>query len=230
MKNSILVSLFLTLSVVSCSSSCFSTPPKPEPLSPTTCDGGDCHDNSVVDGGSGGTADAGTKPVTSTAELVAQVGVTSVCSDSPELVCSPLPNVSAPAESVKGDSWQVNLPLGFQKSKSESPDIVFSALSKKDRLLVVLLKEKFTESFDVYVLTTVRDLKESGTKVVSTKPIKSGNSKSMLIETVKDEIKIWTMVTTKDGFGYALSCGGPGDHAVMLPVCTSITDSFSVNK
>lgn len=77
--------------------------------------------------------------------------------------------------------------------------------------VVVLTREKTTESSDQYILTTLRSIKDAGNLIVSTKQVVIRGRNYSLIESriEQDAVVIFLLVAVDDGLGYSIGCGGP---------------------
>lgn len=230
MKKTIGILSLLGFGLVSCASSCGSCQSEPQ-VATSPCDGGQC--TTTVAGmtsSEGGASDSSlSESADATSTLVDEVASASMCVMDTTLVCQPAENsTSVKTELVSGDTWQITLPLGLQKKPVTKTDIVLSAFLDKEKVLLVLLKEKFSGSFEQYTISSARGIKDAGATIQSSATVELNGAKFALLEAVKNDVKIWSLVTTKNGFGYGLSCGGPSPHDDAHTVCTSITNTFTL--
>lgn len=99
-------------------------------------------------------------------------------------------------------------------------------VNKDETGLVVLLNEKFESSFDDYVLTMLREVKEAGATVDSVSEVTLSGHKFILMDSSKDNVRVWLWVGLVGDQGYVLSCGGPVDNHDL---CFDIAKSFKLN-
>lgn len=199
-----------------------------------SCDGGDCHQSVPkptvsAETHSDASVDNDEVVVTSTGVLLDQAPSHNVCLATSSATC---PDQAEPSnikvEVVKGDGWEVTLPVGFQNQVVTKPNVALQSYSEKDKVLAVVLKEKFAGTFEQYVLVSLRGIRDAGAKVQSTKTVDADGKKFILVEAEKNDVKVWSLVTTKDGFGYGLSCGGPATYDNVDNFCTFVTNSFTL--
>lgn len=225
MKHLTLVLTLLTIFSLSFISSCSSC--QSSTTANNTCDGGDCSSPTPTSSsyGSGqGAASTGNE-----VELEDNSNNTSICLPEANLTCTDTNTTSNKVNVIKEDGWQITLPVEFEKRSSSKKEVVLSAYSDKNKVLLVVMKENFTGKFEEYVLTNVRNIRGTGAKILSTKTVDSEGKTFILIESMKNDIKIWSLASTKNGFGYGVSCGGPEPYDAVNTICTSITDTFTLN-
>lgn len=99
-------------------------------------------------------------------------------------------------------------------------------MNKDETGLVVLLDEKFEGSFDEYVLVLLRELKSSGATILDTSEVNLNGNRFILMESFRDDVKVWLWVSLVNNQGYVLSCGGPVDNRFL---CFEIAKTFKIN-
>ena len=219
-----LSSLLTSLFIISCTSC------QTSPTNNCNGSGGDCNTAPVPVLSSSASTQV-TEPdasAGSTSILVDEANYNNACLPEANLLCSDT-HVPGHLSMVKQEDWQMAVPTTFQVKSTDKKEVVYMSYSNSDNALLVVMKEKFTGTFEQYVLTSLRSSKDAGAKVESTKTVDSEGKKFVLLEATKDDIKIWTLVTVKNGFGYGVSCGGPPPYAALNSVCSFITNSFTLN-
>lgn len=231
MNKTIIILSLLVFSLLSCVSSCNSCQSVTHAVN-LPCDSSACNTDStkLVDVIESSASDSfSTESVEVKSSLLDHFTEVSMCTLDPSLNCQPLDNfTSVKTELVKGDTWQINLPLGLQRKPIPKAEIVLSAFLHKDKVLVFLLKEKFAGTFEQYTLHSLRGIKDTGSTIQSSAMVELNGTKFSLLQTIKDDVKIWNLVTTKNGFGYGLSCGGSASYDATHIICTSITSTFTL--
>lgn len=128
---------------------------------------------------------------------------------------------------IKGDSWQINLPVDADKTFNLQQDIVLSAMVQDvSSFVVTLTKQSFPETYDSYLIYSSRNLKASGLTVASSNMVNNNGQEYTLFSAHKDELSVWTWVTVKGQFGYSLSCGGSKEDEFLQDVCTQLFNSL----
>lgn len=206
MKNKFLILSLLSLTTLACTSAC-------SPKTPAV----DTNNSS-----------ASVEPVASVSQPTSDKPTdVNSCQESQTLTCEP--EKSQPAtEVVKGDGWELTVPFGLQKKVVPDQEVVLSLFSNENKALLILLKEKYAGSYDEYIISSTRSLKDSGASLDNSKPMIVRDQKFTLMESTKNGVKVWSMVTFKDGFGYALSCGGPAPYDNVYSFCSPVFDSITL--
>lgn len=193
-----------------------------------TCDGGGSCTNPAVSSAPLTEASASTH-TSGIPVLVDEANEVNVCQDNtPNSCLHPHDESIIKVDLIKKDTWELTLPLGFKEKTKSKPGVDLITYSERDQALVVVTKEKFAGKFEEYVIVALRNAKDTGAKVESTKTVDSEGKKFILLEMTKNDIKVWSLVTTKDGFGYGVSCGGPPPHEPINSLCSVITNSFNL--
>lgn len=171
-----------------------------------------------------------------TSDVTSETIIASSSSGTEEQLCDPAqtgscepvnPDSLITEELVKGSGWQISVPLSWRIRNPVQKNVVLSRESDNPKLLLVLLQEPFTGSYEQYTLSSVRAYKEGGATVSSSKEVDLNGTKSTLLEVVKNGVKIWNWITIKDNFGYVLSCGGPAPYELVSTPCSSVVSKFT---
>jgi hypothetical protein len=133
-------------------------------------------------------------------------------------------------ETVVKDNWELVLPFGSNKTFNPEKDIALTVMiSDPSEIVLVLSKEDFSESYDEYLIHSLRGIRASGSEIISIKELNSNNQKFMEIESKKGSITVLNWITVKNNFGYTLSCGGSAEDAMVEDVCLEVFSSFQIN-
>jgi hypothetical protein len=131
---------------------------------------------------------------------------------------------------VSVENFKVVLPSNdWTILNSDTPGVRFLGKNLKLNNLVVLIKEKYTGTYDDYALLNFRGLKDQGATLVSSDQAEFGGAEWVFISSTKDDVSLLQWVTYKDGFGYALSCGGSGSPEAQVQLCQQIAGTLQLN-
>jgi hypothetical protein len=129
---------------------------------------------------------------------------------------------------VKENDWQFVLPgTNWDKLEMCTKDgcpVLYQNKDKKSA--IVFLKNPYEYSYDDFIITSIRGVKDAGGVISSAKQIELNGRKFVLVESVKNYNKVWMWLTLLNGQGYALSCGGSGDNHDL---CFTIASTFKIN-
>ena len=130
------------------------------------------------------------------------------------------------------ENWQftVNGP-GWERTKSNSPDIKLVIANEKQECLVLILKEQTNDSFGQYIIGSIRAFVISGYRVSAIKQVKLNNIPFVEVQINGTDATVWAWIAVKDGFGYGFSCGGdinPDAGSALHDLCQSIANTFEV--
>ena len=233
-KGTITMKYFMALSTLAVLSvffiaSCTQCSPEADKTTNLCDGGGGCTSPAVSSSNTPTTADSSEPPTTTSgvSVLVDGVNETNVCAPSTTNLClNPHDESLINVDVVKGSTWEITLPSGFKEKSKPKPEVELVTYSERDKALVVVTKEKFSGNFEEYVLMNLRKVKDTGARVEATKTVDADGKKFVQLEMMKDDVKIWSLVTTKDGLGYGVSCGGPPPYEPVNTLCSFITTSF----
>lgn len=130
---------------------------------------------------------------------------------------------------VSIEDFEVLLPSNeWRQVVNSKPEIKFLAKNDKLNNLVVVVKEKFSGSYDDYALTNIRGLKDQGAVIVKADQSEFGGAKWVFVSSSNDGVNLFQWITYRDGYGYALSCGGQGVEE-QATVCQQIASTLKLN-
>jgi hypothetical protein len=153
-----------------------------------------------------------------------------------------LPEAAVAGESAAGapqarevfgeENWQFSTPFsGWERTKSNSPDIKLVLANAKEECLVIILKEETGDSFGQYIIGSIRAFVVSGYRVSAIKQVKLNNIPFVEVQINSSDATVWAWITVKDGFGYGFSCGGdinPDAGTTLHDLCQNIANTFEV--
>lgn len=132
---------------------------------------------------------------------------------------------------VMVENLSLEVPLTSRVVTDMSKDVLASIMiDEPEKLITVLAREEFTLSLDDYLIFTLRGVKASKSEVLSTSTQVINGQNAKLIESYKDNIRVYTLILLKDKIGYTLSCGTAlitTDSAKAT--CLEILNSFKIN-
>lgn len=158
--------------------------------------------------------------------------------DTTKVVPVPVPTVSASAQPVPEvvpptlvteNGWSIMMPSGFEKVGADDAGIGLF-VNKDKEMLISLSKETFTGSSDQYVLTGIKSLKDKGITAIEAKQVKINGVDFVVLECDQEGIHAWIWAGARNGFGYALSCGGKPHAVEMYDTCFSTMNTFKIVK
>lgn len=102
-------------------------------------------------------------------------------------------------------------------------------LAKNDKLnnLVVFVKEQFKGTYDEYALTNIRGLKDQGAVITKSDQFEFGGVTWVFVSSTNKDVNLYQWVTYRNGYGYALSCGGKDND--QATVCQQISSTLKLN-
>lgn len=140
---------------------------------------------------------------------------------------------SAPTNVWSLGNFQITVPNADWQPQALDPHIFkvpgsLPLLNSALQNAIVLVREETTDSYDSYIINSVRGARESGATVTSTKQVTVNGHKFVLVESNQSGILMFAWVTLEKGVGYALSCGGPGP-ANQQDLCNGIANTLQIN-
>ena len=153
-------------------------------------------------------------------------------------VC-PLPSVSEtvppvstapPVQVLAQENWSVSVQPGWEPMESPLQDSHIRVFvgNKEKQNLVVFVKEPFAGTNAEYILEGIRGLKDGGYKIAGARQVDINGNKFVLVDSSQGNVRIWMWIVAKDGFGYALSCGGPTVDTSQEDMCTSVANTLTI--
>jgi hypothetical protein len=147
----------------------------------------------------------------------------------------PTPSVSAipptpiPLDTlVKKDNYEFTLPGNSwnQVETCKNAGCPVAYMNKDNNAVVAFMSENTSDTLDKYVLSAIRGMKDAGANISSTKQIDLNGHKFVLVESSKNNVKVWMWITLLNGQGYGLSCGAPDD---VHDLCFAIANTLKIN-
>lgn len=133
-------------------------------------------------------------------------------------------------QTLSGDGWELVLPEGFDSvvlEDEEKPAVL--VVNKEEHSLVLLIKEPFTGSIPEYVVGAVRGIAEEKGILRGNKHGELNGNKYVLLDSAKDGTRVWMWLLVKNGFGYALSCGGPEAEDHHEALCAEVANTLKLH-
>jgi hypothetical protein len=144
------------------------------------------------------------------------------------------PPVVADSLVIKGDGWEFTLPeSGWETESPEgSPNQTASNEAKKNMIMLTSMTSNLNSQGIALML--IRGFKESGAKILSTTEVVQNATTYTLVVSqapkgADDAIQAWTWITTKNGKGYAFTCGGIKSAADQAATCATVFKTLKIN-
>jgi hypothetical protein len=136
-------------------------------------------------------------------------------------------------QTISQDDWSFKLPGSDWTAKEPPIEAIKVAMSNdKSEMMVLFVKEEIGDAtYAQYVIGTVRAFAEGGATVNSIKQVKINDRKFVLIQLSKEGEVIWAWVTSANGWGYGLTCGGVINvdaGTAQHDLCQSVADSLQI--
>lgn len=131
-------------------------------------------------------------------------------------------------KTIQGDTWSIQVPSNGFETSNPTPDILVSVAVEQPVQYVVALAREPASSKDEFIIYSIRGLRASGAKIISTSNTYINNNDYTLIEVEKDSIKVLMWATVKNNMGYALSCGGPGYDDLLASSCQEVASTLQI--
>ena len=131
---------------------------------------------------------------------------------------------------IVGEDWSFTLSSSYEKKDliSTSKDIKAVYVDKENHSSVFMVREPYVGEYKAYVIESVRGLKESRVTIKSARQLIINDSLYVVLETEKDNIKLWFWITHNNEVGYTFSCGGPSSEAWHESVCETISQTVKL--
>lgn len=138
-------------------------------------------------------------------------------------------DVQSTDQVISGTDYEFTLLPGYSKvDAQESNSLVFSNVDKNN--LVVLTKEEpFHGSSEEFALEVLRSVRDSGAHLNEIKQIEINSNKFLSVDSSKDGVRMWVLISAKNNYGLSLACGGPETDQKQVKICSDIFSSFLVN-
>jgi len=129
---------------------------------------------------------------------------------------------------IKENKWEFTLPSSDWKKMDGAPEHTVAFVNESAKNIVLMVNEPFTGSFDEYALTALRSVRAAGAVIASAKQVEVNGHNFVLVESSKNNTRVWMWVSVLDGQGYAFSCGG-ADDAAQQALCLSVAGTLKIN-
>jgi hypothetical protein len=134
------------------------------------------------------------------------------------------------AVTVKQDGLELTLPSAEWVAVESPPPHAQAWMNAVKKNGVVVVGEEYTGSYESYVLFALRGIKDSGAQVASAKQVEINGQKFVLVESSKNNIRVWLWVALVGGHGYGVSCGGPDSDPTQKDLCTGIAATIKITQ
>ncbi len=142
----------------------------------------------------------------------------------------PVPSETPDYITYSGEGWELAVLQEWDQVVVEDeefkPALVLT--SEIEHNLIIFVKDPFPGTAPEYVLGAVRGFAEEGVTINSTTQVEINGNRFIVLDTSRGEARIWFWVSVKDGFGYALSCGGPAAEDHHEAVCKDVANSLKI--
>lgn len=145
----------------------------------------------------------------------------------------PLPAPKVEVQTLSQENWSFQLPgSGWEDKDVPVPEIKVAKLNDTLKLAVIFVKEQIGDAtYQQYVVATIKAFMDAGGRINSIKQVQMAGRKTILVQFDRDGEVIWAWITTSDGYGYGLTCGGEIDvdaGAARHDFCQGVADSVQI--
>lgn len=126
---------------------------------------------------------------------------------------------------VNFDGMEVTYPPDFKKVNNET--YKFVAVDPNRKLLLIFSSEKFDSTYDHYVLSKVRVLRNDNVTINDIDHTVINGVNFSFVKSNKNGIHSWHLYTFKNKIGYEINCGGPIE-VNLDNVCMDIVKSVKL--
>lgn len=149
----------------------------------------------------------------------------------------PLPTVQATPkveeQTLAQENWSFTLAgSGWTDKEAPVPEIKVAKLNDAMQMAVIFVKEEIGDAtYQEYVVSTIRAFIDGGGRINSIKQATLSGRKAVLVQFSKEGEVIWAWITTADGFGYGMTCGGVIDvdaGSAQHDFCQATADSLQI--
>lgn len=144
----------------------------------------------------------------------------------PSVTVAPPPVVVAVPVVVS--NVEFTLPSSAWQAVENTPANVWAFKNATNENLVLLIKETFNGTFEEYVLASIRETRDVGAKIESTKQVTINGTKFVLIESSMNHKNVMMWVTWANGFGYTFGCSSPDSATDRKELCNGIANTFKL--
>lgn len=130
---------------------------------------------------------------------------------------------------VKGDSWQFTLPnKGWSSPDGAPQDMVVLLNPELQNGIIFETINGYPGTLDTLVLVNLRDMRNKGVTLVSTKQTELNGTKFVLVEATKNGNRVWMWIGVQNQVAYSFSCGGP-ESADNKQLCADIANTLRIH-
>jgi len=141
-------------------------------------------------------------------------------------------DADAPAnvpDTISQENWQFTLTgPGWAPMSANSPDIKVAMKNDDLEMLVFLVKEPTNATYAEYVLGTIRAIRSQHVNITSASQVVVNGNKFVLVTVKGGSQSLYAWITTKDGFGYAFTCGGTTNVDAGAAPCEAIASTLQI--
>lgn len=127
-------------------------------------------------------------------------------------------------------NWELTIPFGWDAitSVSPPPEVKVAVSNLLYNNIIVFEQEKFSGSYEEYVVFALRGVTDTGARLISTTTVTLNGDTVFLLNSEKNGVTAWMWVTTKNGYGYALSCAGKTIDNWNHGICFNVFNSLKL--
>jgi hypothetical protein len=145
----------------------------------------------------------------------------------PTVSVTPVPPPAPTTQEITDSKFTLTIPVGFKNQGSDDPEYFLFA-DENNKQLLSIMHQKYSSTYEEYVLEGIRSLKEHNAIVHSAIKTTLGNQEFIVVESTKDGVIAWLWFTTKDNIGYTITCGGLESSTTVHDVCFNLAKSFEI--
>lgn len=166
--------------------------------------------------------------------FVATIGVIILANcdkPSPPDVDAALLPVETHVQDVSQDNWHLSVPVvnWIPQSVGDGDVKLFLVDSKS---IVMLVKQETNDELPDFAASVLRDFSVGGATIFSIYQITLNDQEFVQAEVAKRSAAMWVWMTTKNGYGYGLVCGGsidPDAGTTMRDMCQNIANTLHID-
>jgi hypothetical protein len=146
----------------------------------------------------------------------------------PSAVVPPVPLPVLLTMKVARDMWEFTLPTTDWVELPKGANTNLVLVNKEKHNLIVMVNEPFPGPGTDYAMLAIQGIRSAGATISSIKQMEINGHNFVLIESGKDNISLYTWVTTAAGQGYGFSCGGASVDGEQSEICSGIMKTFKI--
>lgn len=136
--------------------------------------------------------------------------------------------IEASINHIVKDNIEFTLPQVWIEKQGEHDNVKLLAIESLNEGLILVTKEQYTETFDQFVIETLRSLRGDGIEITGTSSVIINDTTYVFAGAAKDDIRMMVWMTVKSGYGYGFMCGGPDKKFFNLN-CQEIASTLKIN-